>query len=84
MFILKLALSSNSEPQTEQERQAVIQYEHWLMTNAQYLGMNVKDLETSVAKSRKAKKALAAKRRQVEYQELIHLLFENAYSNRSK
>ena len=44
------------EPQNEHERQAVIQYEHWLMTNAQYLGMQVKEHETQALKFRKAKK----------------------------
>lgn len=54
-----------AEPQTDEERQAVLKYEEWLQQNDIWLSSNVQSLEQQVAKYRRTKKALNAKQRVV-------------------
>lgn len=52
------------EVSPEIERQHV-QYEDWLMKHSQYLEMQIKALETQIAKCKRTKKAINARNRQV-------------------
>ena len=64
-MMLVVGCNTVGEPQTEEERQAVLKYEEWLQQNDMWLSSNVQSLEQQVAKYRRAKKALNAKQRSV-------------------
>ena len=57
-------MNFSGEISPEIERQHV-QYEDWLMKHSQYLEMQIKALETQIAKCKRTKKAINARNRQV-------------------
>jgi len=56
------------EPITPEERTAHQQYDEWVSHNANFLGMQVRNMEGAVGKHRKTKKSLSAKQRQAKKQ----------------
>ena len=59
--------SAPGEPPSEEERRQQMAYEDWMMQQNQWLAMNIKSGEGQMAKFRKAKKAINAKVRQVDF-----------------
>jgi hypothetical protein len=53
------------EPLTEEEQRQQMDYEEWLMQQANFLGSQVRTLESQVTKLRRQKKSLTSKQKQV-------------------